>query len=273
MGVLFSELYQKDFEIHNIFTMKQSFWFRGCEFTMRTPRNTDAFIYFLDCEAVCTISENEKFEVHTGDFIHLAKGAKYNWKIVGDKPYSPVTLLFEYKLVDKNGEYIPTGDGVTLITAGDSNVYKLLMEKLINEFSRPQQFPVETKICAYSLLAEVIKRHRRQDIIKNTVSEDIYKGIKYLEDDINQNKSISEIAQMCHMSLSSFEKQFKIYSGVTPTEYRINKKLERAEVMLRSGTMTINQIAEHLGFYDGAYLCKLFKKKRGISPIAFRKIK
>lgn len=273
MSVSFSELYQKDFDIHDIVVLRQVFWYRGQEFTMKTPRKTDALMYFLDCEAVCTVAGKESFKVHRGDFVHIARGSKYIWKIVGEKPYSPVTLLFEFNLYDTAGNIIKTGEDVNIITAGDSNVYKLLMEKLLNEFSRPQQFIAETKICAYSLISEVIKRHRSRDIISNAISEDIYKGIRYLEDDVNQEKSIAEIAQMCHMSLSSFEKQFKSYSGVTPMEYRTNKRLERAEVMLRSGTMTINQIAEHLGFYDGAYLCKLFKKKRGISPVAFRKIK
>lgn len=273
MSVSFSELYQQDFEIHDIVVLRQSYWYYGEEFTMRAPRPSDALLYFLDCEATCEIPSKASFHVSRGDLVHIARGSKYKWRITGDAPYSPVTLLFEFNLTDKDGNLISTGEGVNIVTVGDRNVYKLLFEKLLHEFSRPQQFPTATKICAYSLLEELIKRHKRQDMVSGNVSEGIYNGIHYLEDDVNQDKTIAEIAQMCHMSLSSFEKQFKQYSEVTPMEYRINKRLDRAELMLKSGTMTINQIAEELGFFDGAYLCRLFKKKRGISPMTFRNIK
>lgn len=273
MSIFFSELYNSDFEIRDIVVLRQSFWRCGGEFTMRTPRPSDALLYFLDCEAICMIPGKAGFHVSRGDFVQISRGSKYKWQIIGEKPYSPVTLLFEFNLTDKDGNNIPTGEGVNIIDVGDKELYKLLFEKLYHEFSRPQQFLTATKICAYSLIGELIKRYKHQGVLTNRVGEGIYSGIRYLEDDVNQDKGIAEIAKMCHMSLSSFEKQFKQYSGVTPTEYRINRRLDRAELMLKSSTMTVNQIAEELGFFDGAHLCRLFKKKRGISPLKLKNMK
>ncbi len=133
--------------------------------------------------------------------------------------------------------------------------------------SAPEHFPAALKARAYSLLSEVIKAHHRQRL---PLSEGIREGIRYLENDITQEKSVEEIAGMCHMSLSSFEKQFKAYSGLSPRDYRLERRLERAELLLRNSSMSIRQIAEELGFYDAAAFCKLFKKKKGLSPSSFR---
>ena len=103
---------------------------------------------------------------------------------------------------------------------------------------------------------------------RGILSED---GLYNLITDIEQSKSIEEIAHMCNMSLSSFERRFKAYSGMSPVEYRLSKKLDRAEIMLKTGSMTLERIAEELNFYDGAYLCRIFKKKKGYSPSSFRK--
>ncbi len=47
-------------------------------------------------------------------------------------------------------------------------------------------------------------------------------------------------------------------------------KLEEAKRLLKTNDMTIDDIAFHLGFSNGNYFSKVFKKNCGISPSDFR---
>jgi len=58
---------------------------------------------------------------------------------------------------------------------------------------------------------------------------------------------------------------------MSPTSYRIKRKLERARVLLLVGDMTVQQVSYELGFYDTAYFCRVFKKAFGMTPTEVRK--
>ena len=98
----------------------------------------------------------------------------------------------------------------------------------------------------------------------------IANGIKYLETDIKQEKSIEEVAKMCNVSSAYFRRLFKEYSGLSPIQFRIRKKLDMAKDMLVSGTMSIVEISDYLGFENVTYFTRLFKEYEKISPAKYR---
>lgn len=78
--------------------------------------------------------------------------------------------------------------------------------------------------------------------------------------------SISEIAFKCGISESGLRKKFKDIVGVSPKEYRMNIKLNRAKYYLESTGMSVSDISNTLNFYDSAYFCKIFKLHIGVTP-------
>lgn len=72
-------------------------------------------------------------------------------------------------------------------------------------------------------------------------------------------------------------KIFKKQTGVTPHEYLIRTRLERAENILSCGVsnkyseLTVSQIAEACGFAEPLYFSRVFKKYYGVAPSAYAK--
>jgi len=58
---------------------------------------------------------------------------------------------------------------------------------------------------------------------------------------------------------------FKRELGVTPVEFLNRLRVEKATVLLRSGT-SVKDAAEAVGFSDAFYFSKVFKRIRGVSP-------
>lgn len=80
-----------------------------------------------------------------------------------------------------------------------------------------------------------------------------------------------ELAQMVQMETTSFVRFFKRSTGLSPQEYIMEKKIEKACLMLHFSTMSIEEIALKMGFCDRYHFSCFFKKIRLISPARFRK--
>ncbi len=64
---------------------------------------------------------------------------------------------------------------------------------------------------------------------------------------------------------------FREKTGMTLSEYVLEKRLSKAESMLRKGVRPVGEIALELGFSSVSYFCSVFNKKYGMSPLAYRK--
>lgn len=73
------------------------------------------------------------------------------------------------------------------------------------------------------------------------------------------------------ISYSAFRSHFKQITGLPPGQYQIQIRLNKARRLLRNSTLSIQEISEQLGFESIYYFSRLFKKKTGHSPLAYRK--
>ncbi|MEK3883051.1 AraC family transcriptional regulator [Paenibacillus sp. PL2-23] len=78
--------------------------------------------------------------------------------------------------------------------------------------------------------------------------------------------SIAELAKQAFLSPRYFSSKFKETMGQTVESYIIDKKIERAELLLSQHGMTVGEVADALGYPNIYYFSKQFKKTRGYSP-------
>lgn len=97
----------------------------------------------------------------------------------------------------------------------------------------------------------------------------IYPLFEELLDKDNFEKfSLPDTAKRFGIDKYKFLRLFKFYTGLTPNNYFILKRIEKSKIMLKEGQDLLS-IAIDLGFYDTAHFCNHFKKFTGISPIAY----
>ena len=265
----FSAIYSAEYNINKIFAMHQ-FWNTNQQFSMNNPRPTNALLLFSGCSA--RFFDNETKSIITipkGSLFYIPAGATYSWTFLESDPENVSTALFEFLLTDANGNNIEIGDRAEILEVSENNLYGDLFNSIVLEFSRPVISGAGVKAAAYNIIG-LLSGEGRANKINNVKTRIIERGINYLETDPNQAKSIKEIAKMCNVSINYFERLFKEYSGVTPSAYRIQKKLQKAKLLLANDTLNIDQISLRLGFEDTAYFCRLFKKQNGCTPTEYR---
>ncbi len=77
-------------------------------------------------------------------------------------------------------------------------------------------------------------------------------------------------AERIGLSYSHFRRVFRIYSGWSPYDYLLRRRMQRAARELRESERQVKEVAREAGYADPAQFCKLFKKKIGLSPAKFR---
>ena len=81
---------------------------------------------------------------------------------------------------------------------------------------------------------------------------------------------IEQIAQYVGLDRTYLFKLFVKEEGISPQEYLIRYRLERAQFFLSLPDLPVAQIAASCGFGDAPSFCKHFKARFGCTPTAFR---
>lgn len=83
--------------------------------------------------------------------------------------------------------------------------------------------------------------------------------------------TLSDLAVLCNMSLSTFKRHFRKIFNDTPSNFFKTKRLEKAKDLLQHSNLSIGEIAFETCFYDTAHFSKSFKEKFGHTPGEYRK--
>ena len=92
----------------------------------------------------------------------------------------------------------------------------------------------------------------------------------YLEAHWNQTVTLSDLARLCHLSVSYFRHLFLRFYGICPLRYRDSLRLLHARDYLLTETWPIAEIARRCGFHDANYFSRFFRQRMGISPSDYR---
>jgi AraC family transcriptional regulator len=88
----------------------------------------------------------------------------------------------------------------------------------------------------------------------------------YMYDRLDQDISLRELAASVNLSVSYFTRLFKQSLGLTPHQYLMACRVERAKSLILQGDLTLAQVAQAVGFADQSHLNRQFKRLLGIAP-------
>jgi AraC family transcriptional regulator len=94
--------------------------------------------------------------------------------------------------------------------------------------------------------------------------------LKYIRENITEELTIELLSEKAYMSESNFYRTFKHEMGSSPIDFIIEERLKLAESLLREPKMSVKEAFMASGFNSFSYFCRMFKKKKNLSPTAFK---
>jgi AraC family transcriptional regulator len=95
--------------------------------------------------------------------------------------------------------------------------------------------------------------------------------VYYIETHLEGKITTKDLASLIDVSEGRLFRAFKIAVGVTPRHYITTRRVERVCTMLITTRAPLAQLALACGFCDQAHLSRLFRRKIGMPPSAWRR--
>jgi AraC-like DNA-binding protein len=87
----------------------------------------------------------------------------------------------------------------------------------------------------------------------------------------NRELSVNYLARRFGVHRSTLARRFQDALGTSPVDYIIGIRVQNAMSLLRQTTRSVTEIANQCGFKDPNYFARLFRKRTGFAPLAFRR--
>jgi AraC family transcriptional regulator len=106
--------------------------------------------------------------------------------------------------------------------------------------------------------------------LKRNHLETIERAKDFMIYNFTRDISLMEIADHCHVSPFHFSRIFKTFTQGSPHHFLLSIRLKHAEMLLKSTTLPVMDVAFSSGFNSIEYFTAAFKNRYKIPPVRFR---
>jgi AraC-like DNA-binding protein len=153
-------------------------------------------------------------------------------------------------------------------------------ETLMEEFSRIAQEMRDEQVGYQKIIAvgvlHILAAGTAISLRQNYAGTDIVRVVEaaktFLRARVNVSVNIEEMAAELGVSYSWFRRAFRQYTGLSPTHYHLQLRINQASELLRTTTLTVAAIGQRCGFASDHYFYRIFRKKTGYTPGDYRAI-
>jgi len=100
--------------------------------------------------------------------------------------------------------------------------------------------------------------------------EKMYKMRDILLNNLHLSPKLEDIARQMGLNRNKLNEKFKVLFGDTIFAWLREQRLQRARELLQDKTLSIQEVAEQVGFASQAQLSRMFKSRFGQSPREYR---
>ena len=127
----------------------------------------------------------------------------------------------------------------------------------------------QAELCLEQLLGLIWDAaHSPQPSATDTAVQEVAQAIRQ---DPSRAWSVAEMSAQATLSRAQFTRRFLAQQGMSPAQYLIRARIDRADQLLTETGLTVTQVAAALGYTDVPYFSRQYKQRTGRSPSQTRR--
>ena len=194
-----------------------------------------------------------------------------------DKVHNSISFNLTQELLSRNAMEMWDDDRVELIPSfpiHDPLINQMAEALRRNEKTNADGCQIYAKTMANALAVHLLQNfstrsHTALPRTEALASKKLKRVLDYINDHLEQKIEIEELATLAQLSQYHFSRVFKESTGLSPHQYVIQQRVEKAKQLLSQRTMTISEVALASGFTHQSHLNRHFKGLLNITPKEF----
>lgn len=250
------------------------FGYERCEPSHHVPLRTNHnYLFHYITDGVGTFNNeylDHKRQVHPQEGFLITPNTKYSYRADTNKPWTYYWI--EFNGIKAQSLMKKAGLSAELpIYQQNDHLQKDAIQQIFLAFLSLESEEYGMSLL-YQLMHLLIKGTQSPNETKNDITTNFYiqETLKYITRHIDQDITVEDLANHCHLSRTYLTKLFKNELGVTPAVYMTNYKLKKAATLLKESKQSINDISQAVGYRNQFVFSSAFKRKYGISPSQWR---
>ncbi|WMJ89048.1 AraC family transcriptional regulator [Anaerocolumna sp. MB42-C2] len=226
------------------------------------------FYYFMEGEATIIIN-GDTYYPKPGELYLIPANTKHTYM---HNPLNPVLKYWCHFDLNFNGEQKVVYSKETLHCLPPREVVAPLFERLISLDSSSSLLDILSEKAILIELFKIFLEHiNPQKLIPQSSDSFITKINDYILQNLQSVITLKSIAEIVPLHPNYFIQFFEKYFSVSPMEYVNILRLEKAtQLFLTKPDMSIEQVAYSVGYKDYRYFGRVFKKRYGMTPSAYK---
>ena len=213
---------------------------------------------------------------HGGPRVLLPAGRAFFEHIPGPFEYGWASGDYEFVYVSIGGpdaqrwaRHVQTLHGPTLEVGADPSVAQTMLALV--EASRSgvlrDRYLISGQL--YGLLMQLLSVLARRRIAETPL---VSACLRIIDAEVDRpDLNVNAMAARLDRSREHLTREFRDVTGVSPSMYLTQTRVRLAAAELRAGDAKLETVARRSGFGSAEYLCRVFRKTVGVTPVQFRR--
>ncbi len=138
------------------------------------------------------------------------------------------------------------------------------LEKLEKYASQSKEYTLEYLKKMRSIIGKAVSS------MQNRENDPVRVVQKYIDLHLEDNLSREVLADLVYLNPDYLARLFRKETGLSLGAYIVNKRMDRAMVLLKSTKKSITEVAGLVGYDNASYFTQLFQHKTGMTPMEYR---
>lgn len=212
----------------------------------------------------------KQYELKKGSLGGFAPGITHHYKCDKNNPMEHIFIAFTGSQAPRLFKKSGFNKGKVLQLLKPADIFYLAEAILKKGLEKTD---ISHELCCSYLRTLILEQSSHLAVAEGTkfASMKTYRICrKYIDENFSTILLPSEVAVQCGINVRYMSRLFKRYANITPHEYIMRLKLNKAANLLLISSMPVSDIAEMIGFVDPYHFSRNFKKFHGLSPRYYR---
>ncbi|MEX0744188.1 MAG: helix-turn-helix domain-containing protein [Phycisphaeraceae bacterium] len=240
---------------------------------MHRPRAEDyLFIWVIGGKGFAE-TEGRREDVTTGTLLTFAKGEAHTY---GSDPHDPWHVVWFHfdgpAAADVLADVRRAGGAASWAPLSlDDQLRERWMELIAAHHARQPHHCRLADYLLWGVLGLIRQRLELRAAGQPAASWQIVHAVqRYVREHLSEPIAVEDLARVAHVSCRQLTRLIQEAIGCAPMAYVLDQRIAQAADMLRQTEQPVKQIARAVGYDDPYYFTRLFKRRTGQSPTAYR---